>query len=159
MKKVFVIAILTALIAHSCGLFHKTPTVVIKDSLRVVNLYRDSVIIKDSTVLIPVEKIVDLVRSYDTLKLETSLAKSTAYIDTTTYTLRGSLENKSKVQFIDRIVYELKETHDTIYHDKPAPYPVVEIQRKSPLFTRIFAWIGGLLALAVVAKIANKYFI
>lgn len=158
MRRALIIAAAVCLLS-SCGLFHKTPTVVVKDSVNVVNVFRDSVIIRDSTVLIPVEKVVDLVRSYDTLRMETSLARSTAYIDTTTHSLKGSLENKSKVQYIEREVHIIHETHDTLYKEKPVPYEVVKIQRKTPLFTKIMAWIGALLALAIIAKIANKYFI
>lgn len=85
---------------------------------------RDSLVIsyRDSIKIIPVEKIVDVVPTYDTLKMETSVAKAKAFVDTTTHTLKGSLENKKEIEykyiFKDRIEYR-----DSIVYE-PKPYPV-----------------------------------
>lgn len=85
---------------------------------------RDSVVIsyRDSIKIIPVEKIVDVVPTYDTLRMETSVAKAQAFVDTTTHTLKGSLENKKEIEykyiFKDRIEYR-----DSIVYE-PKPYPV-----------------------------------
>lgn len=59
-------------------------------------IVRDSIRWKDSTIYVqvPIERYVDVVPVYDTLKLETSLAKADAYVDTSTHTLKGHLENK-----------------------------------------------------------------
>lgn len=57
---------------------------------------RDTVILKADTVrlTIPVEKIVEVVPQFDTLRMETSVAKAEAYADTATGTLKGKIENK-----------------------------------------------------------------
>lgn len=62
-------------------------------------VYKDSLIYTTDTIAIdvPYEKVVWLVPALDTLKMETSVAKSTTWLDTTTCTLKGELENK-KVQ-------------------------------------------------------------
>lgn len=76
-------------------------------------------VFRDSVLFIPVERVVDVVLPYDTLKMETSLASSTAYVDTATHTLKGTLENKKGVEFKykERNVY--KEHRDTIYIKEP----------------------------------------
>ena len=78
-------------------------------------VYKDSIRYFDSTVIIPVERYVDIVRDYDTLELETSQAKARAWVDS--IFLRGEIENKSIVQYkyVDRwhtkdsLVYKEKE--------------------------------------------------
>ena len=114
--------------------------------------YKDSTIVqyKDSLieVPVPVERIVDVVPAYDTLKLETSLAKAQAYVDTTTHTLQGSLENKDvtleKVVYLpskERIVYR-----DSIqYQDKPVY--IDKIKTKTPKF---IWWLLGVMGTLVV---------
>ena len=56
---------------------------------------RDTVILKADTVrmTIPVEKIVEVVPQFDTLRMETSVAKAMAYV-AATGTLKGKIENK-----------------------------------------------------------------
>lgn len=85
---------------------------------------RDSVVIsyRDSIKIIPVEKIVDVVPTYDTLKMETSVAKAQAFVDTTTHTLKGSLENKKEIEY--KYIYKDRiEYRDSIVYE-PKPYPV-----------------------------------
>ena len=61
--------------------------------------YKDSTLIHivDSIRYIPKERIVDVVPVYDSLTLETNMAKAKAWVDTTTHTLKGSLENKKGI--------------------------------------------------------------
>ena len=47
-----------------------------------VTNHKDSIRIRDSIVVIPVERIVDIVPIYDTLKMETIQARAKAYVDT-----------------------------------------------------------------------------
>ena len=85
---------------------------------------RDSVVIsyRDSIKIIPVEKIVDVVPTYDTLKMETSVAKAQAFVDTTTHTLKGSLQNKKEIEY--KYIYKDRiEYRDSIVYE-PKPYPV-----------------------------------
>ena len=90
--------------------------------------------IKDSVVIVPVERIIDIVPVYDTLRLETTLAKSEAYIDTTLHLLRGKIENKK--QFAQHTHKEEKETvkTDNAYVEKPVPYEVVVEKPYIPKF-------------------------
>lgn len=92
-------------------------------------VYKDTTIFRDSIVYIPVEKIKEIVPQYDTLHLETSLAVADAYVDSTTNTLRGNIENKKGIEY--KYVYKdrLVEIHDTIKVNKPVPYPV-EVPKK-----------------------------
>ena len=71
-----------------------TRYVPVKETEKEVTNYKDSVRIRDSIIVIPVERIVDVVPAYDTLKLETTQARAKAYVDTTLHLLRGSIENK-----------------------------------------------------------------
>ena len=67
------------------------------ETTTVVN-YKDSTVItyKDSTIVVEIPKEVyhDYTNLLDTLKLETSVAKASAYVDTTHMILAGEIENK-----------------------------------------------------------------
>lgn len=65
-------------------------------------VYKDYIRYFDSTVIVPVERYVDIVRSYDTLELETSQAKARCWVDS--IFLRGEIENKSivKYKYVDK---------------------------------------------------------
>ena len=97
----------------------------------VVN-YKDSIRIRDSIVVIPVERIVDVVPTYDTLKLETTQARAKAYVDTALHLLRGSIENKDKAKTKVREVIRFVDRTDTIYVEKPVPYEVEKRVRYVP---------------------------
>lgn len=103
MKKL-ILSILLLFLVFSCATIKPFPVE------NIIN-YRDSTIVNvvDSTVYIPVERIVDIVPQYDTLKLETTKATATAYVDTTYHILRGSIENKTGIEYKyiyrDRIEY------------------------------------------------------
>ena len=102
----------------------------------VVN-YKDSIRIRDSIVVIPVEKIADVVPAYDTLLLETTQAKAKAYVDTTLHLLRGSIENKNKAKTEVREVVKFVERTDTIYVEKPVPYEVEKKVRYVPAIYKL----------------------
>lgn len=113
---------------------------------------RDSVAIsyRDSVVIIPTERIVDIVRQYDTLYLESSAAKSTAFIDTSTHTLKGTLENKQEIQY--KYVYRDRVEYRDSIQIKEVPVEVTKIEKERyiPLLVKILSIIGGL-SLAVSA--------
>ena len=73
--------------------------------------YIDSLVIKDSVrvVELPVERITDIIPIYDTLELETSLAGSKTWLDTTFHMLRGEIHNKPQASlptpYEEHIVY------------------------------------------------------
>lgn len=127
MKKIISI-ISTCILLGSCSCFKHIPReevhIVVRDSV--------AVSIKDSINWIPKERIVDVVAQYDTLNLETSLAVSQAYADTTTHTLKGKIENKQGIQqqYTEKIIY--KEHRDTLWREKEVPVEVVKEKKVVP---------------------------
>ena len=116
---------------------------------------RDSVVIsyRDSIKIIPVEKIVDVVRTYDTLKMETSVAKAQAFVDTTTHTLKGSLENKKEIEY--KYIYKTRiEYRDSIVYE-PKPYPVEKEVKYVP---KIF-WYSLVFSLIVLLVFGVKIYL
>lgn len=108
-----------------------------KETEKEVTNYKDSIRIKDSIVVIPVERIVDIVPAYDTLNLETTQAKAKAYVDTALHLLRGSIENKDKAKTEVREVVKFVERTDTLYIDKPVPYEVEKQVRYVPAIYKL----------------------
>ena len=123
------VLILFCLLLSGCG---TTKYVPVKETEYV----RDTVILKADTVklTIPVEKIVEVVPAMDTLRMETSVAKAEAYLDTLTQTLKGQLKNKKtelekEIQTIEKTKFVERKV------EVPVPYEVVKT--KTPLW----AWI------------------
>lgn len=114
-----------------------TRYVPIKEVEREVVNYKDSIRIRDSIVVIPVERIVDVVPAYDTLNLETTQARAKAYVDTTLHLLRGSIENKDKAKTEVREVVKFVERTDTVYVEKPVPYEVEKKVRYVPAIYKL----------------------
>ena len=127
----FIILILTFM---GCSTTRYAP---VKEIEKEVTNYKDSIRIKDSIVVIPVERIVDIVPAYDTLKMETTQAKAKAYVDTTLHLLRGSIENKNKAKTEVREVVKFVERTDTLYIDKPVPYEVEKQVRYVPAIYKL----------------------
>lgn len=100
--------------------------------------YRDSVIrVKDTVyVELPVEKIVEVIPEVDTLKMETSVAEATAYLDTNTKQLKGELRNK-RTKLPTKIDTVFLVTHKNHYLEKPV---IKEVEKPVP-YTPKFAWI------------------
>ena len=122
-----------------------------------VTNYKDSICIRDSIVVIPVERIVDIVPAYDTLKLETTQAKAKAYVDTTLHLLRGSIENKNKAKTEVREVVKIVERTDTLYIEKQVPYEVEKQVRYVPAFFKFTALFFVGVILLIIIRIVLKY--
>lgn len=129
-----------------CGLFTKPSQP--QPSTQVQVTYKDSTIVKDSIRIVdlPVERIVDMVAVYDTLELETSLAKSRAWVDTSRHALVGGIENKKqakiKVEYRERLIYR-----DSIYiKEVPVPY---EVEVEKVKYPTLF-WILLVFAVTVI---------
>lgn len=101
-------------------------SVVVQSKEEVKTILRDSLIIRDSVVITPIERIVDIVPQYDTLHLQTSLAKSKAWVDTTTHSLRGEITNKEQTQNKNRIEVRYVNRIDSVFIEKPIPYEVIK---------------------------------
>ena len=114
-----------------------TRYVPVKEVEKGVTNHRDSIRIRDSIVVIPVERIVDIVPVYDTLKMETTQAKAKAYVDTTLHLLKGSIENKYKAKTEVREVVKFVEKIDTLYIEKPVPYEVEKQVRYVPAIYKL----------------------
>lgn len=116
---------------------------------KVVYTYRDSLVIKDSirTVILPVEVIKDITPAYDTLHLETSLASSKTWIDTTTHMLRGEMRNKP----VAKIPVPVKE--HIVYRDS-LTYKEVPVEVEKPVKTHYkyewWLWAYMVLTLALM---------
>lgn len=119
--------------------------------------YKDSIQIRDSIVVIPVERIVDVVPTYDTLKLETTQARAKAYVDTTLHLLRGSIENKNKSKTEVREVIRFVERTDTLYIKEPVPYEVEKRVRYVPTFFKFTALFFVGVILLLIIRIVLKY--
>lgn len=135
------IIILLGLLLFGC----KTPQYVPVEHQVIYN-YVDSLRIKDSTVVIPVERVVDIVPVYDTLVLETSKAVAKSWVDTTFHGLRGSIENKTGVEYKhiyqDRIVVK----DSLVFQDVPVPVEVVKT-----VHPRYEPWLWSYIALTLLA--------
>ena len=134
-----------------------TRYVPVKEVEKEVTNYKDSIRIKDSIVVIPVERIVDIVPVYDTLKLETTQSRAKAYVDTTLHLLRGSIENKDKAKTEVREVIKFVERTDTLYIDKPVPYEVEKQVRYVPSFFKFTALFFVGVILLIIIRIVLKY--
>ena len=142
MKKIFTILSILIFLS-SCSCFKHIP----REEIHYVQ--KDSTILKivDSIRYIPVERYVDIVHTYDTLKLETSLAQAEAFVDTTTHTLKGKIENKKGVEKCVKIVEKYVEKCDTIYVKVPV---TVEVEKPVKYIPNFF-W--GTLVYAVLVSL------
>ena len=130
----FIIYIIFILSFIGCSTTRYVP---VKGVEKEVTNYKDSIRIRDSIVVIPVERIIDIVPQYDTLKLETTQAKAKAYVDTTLHLLRGSIENKENAKTEVREVVKFVERTDTLYIEKPVPYEVEKKVRYVPAIYKL----------------------
>ena len=131
-----------------------TRYVPVKEIEKEVINYKDSIRIRDSIVVIPVERIVDVVPTYDTLRLETTQARAKAYVDTALHLLRGSIENKDKAKTEVREAIKFVERADTLYIEKPVPYEVEKRVRYVPAIYKLsLIFMIATIALAVIRLI------
>lgn len=152
MKKISVILSILIFLS-SCSCFKNVP----REEIHYVQ--KDSTILKivDSVRYIPVERYVDIVHTYDTLKLETSLASSTVYVDTTTHTLKGKIENKKGVEKCVKIVEKYVEKCDTIYVKVPVTVEVIKEKKVVPKWCWYLLEFVVLVALVYAVKIYLKF--
>lgn len=133
MRKILIFTL--SLLFLSCA---STKPAVVQSKEEVKTILRDSVVIRDSVIITPIERIVDIVPQYDTLHLQTSLAKSKAWIDTTTHTLRGEITNKKQAQNKNRTEVKYINRVDSVFIEKPIPYP-----DPVPYVPKVYKWSMG----------------
>ena len=151
MKKIIsLLIILITIIA--CGTIKPVPVETI------IN-YKDSTIVNviDSTVYIPVERVVDIVPVYDTLKLETSKATATAWIDTTLHLLKGNIENKTGIEY--KYIYKDKiQWKDSIVtKEVPVPVEIEKIKYRHTFWDKLAWLISGLSVSILIIYIIKLY--
>ena len=148
----FLLCLLSLAAVSSCS----SSKPVIIQPIETIYQYKDSTIIHTDTIHIdlPNESMTDVVIPTDTLHLETSIAKAEAYIDTTTNTLKGKIENKD-VPIEKEIRYEEKIIEKIV--NKEIPVEVVkEVKvKEKPWYFNILS-IFALLGLATLIKIIKK---
>lgn len=136
-----------------------TRYVPVKEVEREVVTYRDSVRLRDSIVVVPVERIIDVVPVYDTLRMETTQAKAEAYVDTTLHILRGRMENKGTTKTEVREIVKFVEKTDTLYVEKPVPYEVEKPVKYVPSFYKFtLIFFIGVVLLAIIRLILKLKF-
>lgn len=154
MKKLLLILI-TSICIFSCGTT-KTISTTTNTETHIV----DSVAWHDSTVVtyITKERYRDIVNINDTLNLETDYAKAKAYIDTTTSTLKGEIENKDTTPVKTNIKWKEKIVYKDSIQIKEVEVPVeVEIVKtKYPTTYWIFLGITLLVVIYIGIKIYLK---
>ena len=128
---------------------------------------RDSIIFRDSTrvidsiiyVQIPREKVMDIISQIDTSNLETSVAKSTAYVDTTSLMIIHSLENKDtviseKIVYKDRYITEEKIVYRDSIQIKEVP---VEVEVEKVKYPKTYWLLLGFFVIVVGIGIVKIY--
>ena len=136
MKRILPILI-AILLVFGCGTARRTTIIEHKTETH----YIDSTRWHDSTIYytIPIERYRDYASLLDTLRLETSLARSEAYIDTTNNTLKGSIENKrdslkTVIKWKEHIVYK----DSLVYQEVP-----VEVTKEITKYPKSYWWFMG----------------
>ena len=126
---------------------------------RVEIAVHDTTVLHVTDTLVSVEKarISDFTGLLDTLYLETPLARSTAFVDTSTATLRGTLEQRGetpvKIVWKERIV-----TKDSlVYQDVPVPVVEEKIVKVVPWFWRFFGALGVIALAGAVFWLLRKF--
>lgn len=95
-----------------------------------IKVFKDSVVLRDSIIIIPIEKETDISNIKDTLTLETSLAIAKSWIDDSQ--LRGTILNKKQHQNRVTTLTKYVEVRDTIIKHIPQPYEVIKEVKHVP---------------------------
>lgn len=155
MKRVLVYFAFVAVVFTACTTIKYIP---VKDTEYVT--VRDSVYFRDTLVRVELEKarLSDFCDLTDTLVLSTDFVRSTAYLDSTSGKLKGSLVTlkdylEKPVQIKEKIVYRDSVTTKEI----PVPVEVEKIVKKTPLLTKIFAWIGFAAILLLAGSLVWRF--
>ena len=149
MKTKLILFAWVAILACSCG----TPKYI---TVKEKEYIKDTVLIKADTVKvdIPVEVKVNVVPELDTLKMETSVAESTAYLDTLTNTLKGQIKNK-KTELKKEI--QVVEKTKIVEHKVEVPVPVEVVKKKTPRWAWWLLAIDICLLVGFILKLKFKF--
>lgn len=124
------------------------PKQVIVEKEKYVYVTKDSIVNRDSTVYVPYEVYKDY--SLDTLVLQTSLAISKSWLDTSSAYIVGEIRNLKAVE-VKYIEIDKWHTKDSIVErEVPIPYEVEVVKTHIPTW----AWITLVWAFITIASIA-----
>ena len=148
MKRLFILILLFVLV--SCGTTKYLPVQTIEKIE-----YRDSLIYIKDTITIPIEKevIKEVMPSIDTSYLETSVAKSVAYLDTAKRQLHHTLTQEGEVKTIIDTFFVVEYTDRIVEKEVP-----VEVEVEKPYIPTFF-WIVTIYAAIITLLIALKAYL
>ena len=154
MKRLLVFFVLATLVFTACKTIQYVPV----ETVREVH-HTDSIYFRDTLVRIELEKarLSDFVDLGDTLVLSDNYSRSTAYLDTTSGKLKGTLETIK--QYVEKNVpVKEKVTYrdSVVYQDRPYPVEVEKIKKIVPGFWRFFGILGIISLVALVLLILVK---
>lgn len=160
--KIFILISLFALSIIGCGSLKQVP---INNNTEII--YRDSLILRDSTryidsviyVQIPREKVMEIISQIDTSYLETTVAKSVAYVDTNLLMIVHSLENRDtvlqeKIVYKDRYITETKIVYKDSIQIKEIP---VEVEVEKIKYPKTYWYLLGFFIIVVGIFIVRLY--
>lgn len=142
-------------IVCSCGPVRYIPV----NNNETINI-RDSVVLRDSTVItyLQKEKIKEIVPELDTLVMNTKYAKSISYLDTTTNTLQGTLEQLDSVPVKTKILYKDRIIYKDHFIDRDVPVPVEVKEKYIPKIFWINLIFNILFVIFIAIKVKSKFF-
>ena len=140
------VCLIMLLMLVSCGAVKEIPVQTIEKIE-----YRDSLIYVRDTIAVPIpyEKIVEVVPEIDTSYLETSVAKSTAYLDTAKRKLHHTLEQTGTIKYVYDTVHVVEYVDRIIERDVPVEVEVIKYKRDA-LFWVLVGWALLCIAYAVI---------
>lgn len=148
MKKLILIAL--AILTLGCSPIRRVVT-----EYKTEYVIKDSLNVRDSVIVVPVERYVDI--APDTLTMETSLAKATAYLDTSIHMLRGSIENKQQIIYKYKYIDRWHTKDSLVYVEKEVPVDkIVKVKNKTNGF--LLGWFICSI-LAIVVFVLKKFHI
>lgn len=153
MKKIISLLIILLFVVASCKTIQYVP---IETDTKIE--YRDTTIYKDSIVYIPKETIKEVVPMLDTLSMESSMATAIAWLDTTTTTLKGRLENKKGIEY--KYIYKDKIVvkDSIITKEIPVEVEVEKIKYRHTFWDKLAWLISGLSISILVIYIVHKLY-
>lgn len=121
-------------------------------------IVRDSIILHTDTVAVPIpyEVIREVVPLMDTLKMETSVAYSRSWVDTSTLSLKGELNNKP-ISLEKEIQWKEKVRDSLVYQDVPVPVEVEKVVVKVPWWARALSTVGVVAIVFLILLLGVKF--
>lgn len=146
--------VFSALILTSCKTIQYVP---VKEYVQVAVHDTTYLHRTDTLVQVPEVSLSDYINVDDTLRLEAPYASMTAWVDTSFNQLKGRLVQGGKlpVQVVEkeRVVYR----DSIVKQEIPVPVEVEKIVKKTPLLTKIMAWIGFAFLLLIAGSLVWKF--